>query len=59
MEEDQVEALSKLSSREVLLAQLVGTLQAPTRGLVTVLSGTIRGLVIALNQIKEAKERAS
>ncbi len=59
VEEDQIETLSKLPSREVLLAQLVGTLQSPTRGFVTVLSGTIRGLVIALNQIKEAKERAS
>ncbi len=59
VEENQIEALSKLPSREVLLAQLLGTLQAPTRGLVTVLSGTIRGLVVALNQIKEAKEKAS
>jgi len=53
---DQVRALADLPSREVLLAQLAGTMIGPVRGLVTVLSGTTRGLVTCLSRIKEQKE---
>ncbi len=53
-----VAALADLPPREVLLAQVVGTIAAPLRGLVTVLSGPARGLVTCLNQIKEKKEAA-
>lgn len=51
----KVEALSKLPSREQLLGQLVGTLQAPISGLVNVLHGNIRGVVQVLAQIRDAK----
>jgi large subunit ribosomal protein L10 len=51
----QVEALSKLPSRDQLLGQLVGTLAAPLSGMVNVLQGNIRGLVTALGQIRDAK----
>lgn len=51
----QVEAYSKLPSREQLLGQLVGTLQAPVSGLVNVLAGNLRGLVNVLNAIKDAQ----
>lgn len=54
---DQVIALSKLPSKEVLIGQFVGVLAAPMRGLVTVLGGNIRGLAVALNAIKEKKEK--
>ena len=50
-------ALADLPGREVLLAQVVGTMVGPIRGLVTVLSGTVRGLVTCLDQIKEQKEK--
>jgi len=53
-----VASLADLPPREVLLAQVVGTIAAPLRGLVTVLSGPARGLVTCLNQIKEKKEAA-
>ena len=53
---DEVKALAKLPSREVLVAQLLGSLNAPIQGLATVLSGNIRGLAVALNQIREKKE---
>jgi len=56
---DQVLALADLPSREVMLATLLGVLNAPIRSFVTVLSGPARGLVTALTQIKEQKEKAA
>ena len=50
-----VRTLSALPSREVLIAQVVGTMAAPITGLVTVLQGTISGLVRSLRQISEQK----
>lgn len=52
-----VEAVSKLPSREVLVGQALSVLVGPLRGLVTVLSGNLRGLAVALNAIKEKKEK--
>lgn len=48
-------ALAKLPPREVLLAQVAVTLQAPLRGLVSVLQGNLRNLVVILNKIKDKK----
>lgn len=45
--------LSKLPSKEVLLAQTLGGLNAPITGFVTVLNGTLKGLVVALNAIAQ------
>jgi large subunit ribosomal protein L10 len=56
---DQVMALADLPSRDVLLSQLLGVMNGPIRGFVTVLSGPARGLVTALSQIKEQKEKAA
>jgi large subunit ribosomal protein L10 len=50
-----IEALSKLPGREVLLAQLLGAMQAVPAGLVTVLAGVIRGLLNVLVAIKDQK----
>ena len=50
-----IDALSKLPAREVLLAQLLGTLQSLPTALVTVLSGVIRNLLNVLVAIKEQK----
>ncbi len=58
LSKEQVFALADLPSREVLIAQVVGTIAAPLRGLVTVLSGPSRGLVTCLSQIKDKKEAA-
>jgi large subunit ribosomal protein L10 len=46
---EQIEALTKVPSREVLLAQLVGGLQAPISGLVYVLQSPMTGLVNVLS----------
>jgi large subunit ribosomal protein L10 len=48
-----VEALAKLPPKEVLIAQVLGGFNAPLTGLVNVLNGNIRGLVVALKEIAE------
>ena len=48
-----IDELAKLPSKEVLLAQVLGGLNGPIQGFANVLSGTIRGLVIAMNAIAE------
>ena len=54
----EVVALSKLPGREQLLAQIVGGISSPLTGLVTVLNNTVQGLVVALGQIAEQKQRS-
>jgi len=51
----EVEALSKLPPRDVLVAQVLGTMIAPVTGLATVLNANIRGLAIALKEIADKK----
>ncbi len=48
-----IEAIASLPSKEELLAKAMGSLMSPITGLVNVLNGNIRGLVIALNAIAE------
>lgn len=48
-----VKNLAELPSKEVLVAQALGGLNAPITGFVTVLNGTLKGLVVALNAIAE------
>jgi large subunit ribosomal protein L10 len=52
---DQAEVIANLPSREDLLAQFVGLLQAPMSNLVNVLSGTGRKLVNTLEAVKSQK----
>ena len=54
----EVERLATLPSREQLIAQLVGTLAAPLQGLVTVLNGPIRSLVVVMGQVEKSKAAA-
>lgn len=51
----EILTLAKLPPKEILISQFLGVLQSPFRGLVTVLGGNIRNLVIVLNKIKEKK----
>jgi large subunit ribosomal protein L10 len=53
-----VKALASLPPRDVLIAQVVGTMAAPMTGLVTVLQGTVSGFVRALNQVAQQKAAA-
>ncbi len=52
---EDVVALSRLPGREQLLAQLLGAIQSPLAGLVTVLNAPTRNLAVVLNQIAEQK----
>ncbi|MDI6709807.1 MAG: 50S ribosomal protein L10 [Thermoanaerobacterales bacterium] len=53
---DEIKRVADLPSREVLLAQVVGGLQAPLTGLVNVLQGNIRKFVYALEAVRKLKE---
>lgn len=53
-----VKALAELPPREVLIAKVLGTFNAPITGFVNVLNGNIRGLAVALNAIAEQKANA-
>jgi large subunit ribosomal protein L10 len=48
-----VEAIAKLPSRDVLNAQLVGTIAAPLTGLARTLNALIAGVAIQLGQIRD------
>jgi len=50
-----VKNLASLPSKQQLLGQLVGTINAPVSGFVNALAGNLRGFVSVLNNIKEAK----
>ena len=49
----EVVALSKLPSREQLLGQVVGSINAPVSGFVSVLAGNLRGLINVLQAYQE------
>ena len=55
LDQKGTEALASLPSKEMLVGKLLGTLNQPISGLVGVLSGVPRALVIALSAIKDQK----
>lgn len=56
---DEIKALAALPPKEVLIAKVLGSMNAPITGFVNVLQGTIRNVVYALNAVREAKEKQS
>lgn len=52
---EQVRRLAVLPGREVLLGQAVGAVQAPLRGLVSVLNASLRDLVTVLKAVQDKK----
>jgi len=50
---DEIRAIAKLPSREVLYAQLVGTVAAPLNGLARTLNALISGIAVQLGQIRD------
>ena len=53
---EEVLALAELPPREVMLAHVVGLMVAPLQGLASVLSGSLRGFVIGMDQVRQKKE---
>jgi large subunit ribosomal protein L10 len=53
---DDVKALASLPSKEMLRAQLVGTIGAPLSGFVNVMSGNVRGVLNVLSARAQALE---
>ncbi|MFA6931123.1 MAG: 50S ribosomal protein L10 [Lentisphaeria bacterium] len=56
---EQVHALADLPSRDVLLAQLLGLLEAPASQLVRVLNAKVSSIVYVLNAFLSKKEQAA
>jgi large subunit ribosomal protein L10 len=55
---EEIARLASLPGREVLLAQVVGTFQAPMRGLLHCLTASLRDLVYVLKAVEEKKGAA-
>ena len=55
---EEVKALAALPPKEVLVAKLLGSMNAPIAGFVNVLQGSIRKVVYAIDAVRKAKESA-
>ena len=55
---DQIKQLADLPSREVLIAQLMGTLQSPVAQLVGIMQTPVQQLIGVLNAYQEKLEAA-
>ncbi len=53
---EEVKAVAKLPTREVLVAMALGGLNAPIQGFASALNGIVSKLVYALNAVKEKQE---
>ena len=53
---DEIEALSKLPSREELLGKVLGSVQSPMYGLAGVMNGLLRNLVGVIGAIEEKQK---
>lgn len=56
--EDDIKNIASLPSREVLIAKMLGSMNAPAQNVVYALSGVSRNLVYALEAIRKQKEEA-
>lgn len=54
--DQETEALSKLPSREQLIAMLMSTMQAPVQNLVYAMNGTVQKLVRVLQAVADKKQ---
>jgi large subunit ribosomal protein L10 len=59
VDSEQIRAISRLPSREVLYGQLVGIVASPVSGLVRTLNSLLGGLAVALGQVQEQRAAAT
>ncbi len=59
LNEDEVKVVSSLPSKDVLLGQLMRTMQSPLSDFVSQITAPLRDLVGVLNALAEQKEKAS
>lgn len=52
----EIKTLATIPSKEVLISKMLGSMNSPMIGLVNVLNGNIRGLVVALNAIAQKQK---
>jgi len=55
----EIAALAEVPPREILLARMAGAFQAPLQGLARVLGATLQGLAVALDQVRQQKEKVA
>lgn len=55
---EEIKALAALPPKEVLIAKMLGSMNAPISGFVNVLQGTVRNVVYALEAVRKQKESA-
>ena len=53
---DELKEVAKLPPKEVLLARLIGAIQSPVSGLLSVIQGPARSLVCAINAVAEKRK---
>jgi large subunit ribosomal protein L10 len=53
---DEIKEISRLPGKDGLMAQLIGTLNAPMASIMWSLEGTLRSLVSVIDQIAKKKE---
>jgi len=58
LQPEQVEAIAKLPSREVLLSELVGALEAPMSMLATAMEGKLQEMAGLIDALKAEREQA-
>lgn len=51
----QIKDLADLPTRDVMLAQVIGTMNAPINGFVNVLAGNVKNIINVVNAIKDQK----
>ena len=56
LDPEQIRAISKLPTRDVLYAQLVSVVASPLTGLARTLNALVGGLALALGQVRDKKE---
>lgn len=56
---EEILAMAELPPREVMVARLMGMMVAPFRGLGAVLSGSLRAMVVGLDQVRQKKEESA